>query len=636
MTTYDYNTGKALAPGQAQSVYNIQTGQKIGTNTYSPAATSAQANTAPIQSGPVPTVKAPSPAKVYPVITAQAAQKDYQDKLDTYKSLVAQISQQKTLVAQQAAQKAADDAKAQADAAQQKLQQQQIGIQQQQADTQKTEADTKAKALAGINADTSTHNISQAPQTSQAPQPPQANLESAPQDTSYQDIQSAISGKFGSLSDIQDQRDQLTQSSLSALDSLMKGTIPLSSSQQTLISSLQQQLVQNENDQKQANASYTGAVTEAAMRSGGEYTPEQTAGSIHAAISLGVQKIQNLDNSAAQTIAQLEQGFQKDNFDIINQQYSILSKQLDDKASAVSNLYDTVISNIKDQRDFQAAQAKTSFDESMQSANLTLAQKKQAFDQAMQSKQFNEQVRKDNADLYNQAVSRALTEFEDGIPSGSTYDQKSGTFVTPDGQPVEFNPQNVPGFTTLPNGSGVTDLANVPDKMQAGVQAAAQKSGMVVIPKENSAAVTSLNSIQQTFTKAQQDFQAYKSGNKDAYNSYVNDYNQIQAQIKADPKLGGLSGVSLPNPNGFLARTGTALFGTRPQDSGKFNDFQTALNSTYSNLIPNYQAPQFGQTFKSASELQSWAQQNNQTQTLLSLHNKGYSDDQIIQIINGN
>lgn len=41
MVTYDYNTGKPLAPGQAQSVYNIQTGQKIGTNTYSPASIAA-------------------------------------------------------------------------------------------------------------------------------------------------------------------------------------------------------------------------------------------------------------------------------------------------------------------------------------------------------------------------------------------------------------------------------------------------------------------------------------------------------------------------------------------------------------------------------------------------------------------
>ncbi len=36
MVTYDYNTGKPLAPGQAQSVYNTQTGQKIGDPIASP------------------------------------------------------------------------------------------------------------------------------------------------------------------------------------------------------------------------------------------------------------------------------------------------------------------------------------------------------------------------------------------------------------------------------------------------------------------------------------------------------------------------------------------------------------------------------------------------------------------------
>ena len=35
MTVYDYNTGKPLEEGQEQSVFNIKTGQKIGTDTYS-------------------------------------------------------------------------------------------------------------------------------------------------------------------------------------------------------------------------------------------------------------------------------------------------------------------------------------------------------------------------------------------------------------------------------------------------------------------------------------------------------------------------------------------------------------------------------------------------------------------------
>lgn len=41
-TTYDYNTGKPLAPGQAQSTYNTQTGQKIGTPTGSTSVTQGQ------------------------------------------------------------------------------------------------------------------------------------------------------------------------------------------------------------------------------------------------------------------------------------------------------------------------------------------------------------------------------------------------------------------------------------------------------------------------------------------------------------------------------------------------------------------------------------------------------------------
>lgn len=41
MVTYNYNTGKPLAKGEAQATYNTKTGQKIGTDTYSPASIAA-------------------------------------------------------------------------------------------------------------------------------------------------------------------------------------------------------------------------------------------------------------------------------------------------------------------------------------------------------------------------------------------------------------------------------------------------------------------------------------------------------------------------------------------------------------------------------------------------------------------
>lgn len=284
-----------------------------------------------------------------PVVTAADAEKDYQAKLANYNQLKDSIQQQGSLLAQQAAQRAADQAQKDLQTSEANLKQQGVDIQKQQADTAAKDTDLKRAALSMSDSTSVTGNTYQPPQTAPITTPvPQTNT-----DTLNQGLDQAVSTKIGGLQDIQDQRDSITAQSNQALQSLLQGTIPLSPPQTALISSLQNQLTQNENDQKQANTAYTGAVTEAGFRSGGEYTPEQYAGQIHAAVSLGVSKIQNLDNSAAQTMANLEQSFQKDNFDIINKQFDNLSKTLDDKATALQDMYKTVTDSLKDQRDFQ-------------------------------------------------------------------------------------------------------------------------------------------------------------------------------------------------------------------------------------------------------------------------------------------
>jgi hypothetical protein len=70
MATYDYNTGKELLPGQAQSSFNSQTGQPIG-----PITSASLAPTAPIQLPPAPTLTDPTPhiANGMAVIGANAA-----------------------------------------------------------------------------------------------------------------------------------------------------------------------------------------------------------------------------------------------------------------------------------------------------------------------------------------------------------------------------------------------------------------------------------------------------------------------------------------------------------------------------------------------------------------------------------
>lgn len=180
---------------------------------------------------------------------------------------------------------------------------------------------------------------------------PQTNVEAI-----NTNLQGIAEEKAGALGQIQDTRDQLADKVNKQLNSVLKGTFPLTGPQQSLITSLQSQLAQNREDQKLANKSFEGATAQAGFRSGGEYTPEQYAGQIANAVSVGVAKIQALDNAAAQTIAELEDGWRKDNFDMINDNYATLEKQLDDKATSIKDMFDTVSKTLTDQRDQQVKQ----------------------------------------------------------------------------------------------------------------------------------------------------------------------------------------------------------------------------------------------------------------------------------------
>lgn len=288
-----------------------------------------------------------------PVITAQAAQADAAQKFTTFQNLQSQVKNQQSVLAQQAAQKAADDANKQYQDAQTKVQQTQLQQKQQEIDA-KNQALGLASGPVSSNTTTPDTGISSNPSAPNAPQTSPSPQSSA--DTANQGIQTATNQYAQGLNNIQTQKDQLTDQILGQIQSLASGTIPLSAPQQALLNSLQSQLQQNVQEQTVANQSYVGSVQEAQFRSGGEYTPEQMSGNIQNAVSVGVAKIQALDNSAAVTMANLEQQFQTQNYDEINKSYDLLSKQLDDKATALTDTYKAVTSALQDQRDFQYKQ----------------------------------------------------------------------------------------------------------------------------------------------------------------------------------------------------------------------------------------------------------------------------------------
>lgn len=309
---------------------------------------------AALPSSGVPSTKAAGPAATAPVITSAGAQADLAQKQASFNAVQAANAQQAQKMAQQ---KLTAQQQAQVDAA---YAQQQKNVDVQNSQKQQ-EIDAKNSAL-GISSpsqqkqaqnygdpvlDESGSQVGTAMFDSKTGQPlPQ----SASQKT-QSGLNSATSDYMSGQKQIQDQKDVLATQMTTQLDSLLAGTIPLTQPQQALISSIQAQLAQQKAEQEVANRSYTGSVAQAGFRAGGEYTPSQYAGEIANAVSYGVAKISALDNAAAKTIADLEQGFQKQNFEIINDKYDVLSKQLDDKSDSIKDMYDTVTNSLKDQRD---------------------------------------------------------------------------------------------------------------------------------------------------------------------------------------------------------------------------------------------------------------------------------------------
>jgi len=340
-----------------------------------------------------------------PVVNSNNAQADYMAKMNSYNALSQQIAQQGAAKASQALLDQQTAAQQQLQASETNLKQQGIDIQKTQAEAQRQEAQAKADAAKAIGSPTDTTTPTATPTGTQptgatptgvTPTGAQPTGQPAPAN----DQQTALNTEQAQQQQIQQQKDSVAGQSISLLQSLIQGTIPLTGPQQSLITSLQSQLKQNEDMQTQANNAYTGSVTQAAFRGGGEYTPAQMAGTIQNAVSVGVARIQQLDNSAAKTIAELEQSFQKDNYDIINKQYDILTKQLDDKAKAIKDTYDETTKLIQDERDYQQKvekdardfayqQQQDEFNNNLNSNKFTWQQKQDMIDNALKSGQLS-------------------------------------------------------------------------------------------------------------------------------------------------------------------------------------------------------------------------------------------------------
>lgn len=297
---------------------------------------------------PAPVTPPGGPSTSAPVATSSAAQADYAAKQSSFADMqaanAAQASQvqQKQMADAQAKQVADTAAQAQAN----------INTQ----NHQKQQEITAKNAALGVAVPNYGDKVAGSDQTAKfnpntgAPLTPPAPTAA---DKTASDLASSATTYAQGKSDLMTAEDSLVASTKTQLDSIANGTFPLNVFQQGLINSVNAQLASSVQSQTVANAAYTGAATESGFRQGGEYTPVQYAGQIANAVSYGIAKIQELDGKAAATIADLQDKFNTQNYDMVTKSYDLLQKQLDGKSSALKDMYDTVTSTLKDARDQQ-------------------------------------------------------------------------------------------------------------------------------------------------------------------------------------------------------------------------------------------------------------------------------------------
>ncbi len=336
-----------------------------------------------------------------PVITSSNAKDDLASKQAAFSNMQAQNALQAAKISQQNALAAND--KAEADKQAQEQKNIQAGIDQKNAEIAAKNAalgvgqpspNTNAPTTpVGAENGTSTPATT-APGTTSTPPPASSPISSLNQQNApiQNGINDATSNYLGASQDIQAQKDQVSSQMSNQLTSLLNGTFPLSGPQQAQITSIQSKLAQNEASQQVANQAYVGQVTEQAIRAGSEYVNGQMQGMVANAISYGTAKVQALDDAATSTISTLEQSFQKDNYDLLNKNYDILTKQLDDKANALKDTYDTVTKQLATQQaynmdlaKFAQTQDQNAFDNAFKTEQQIFAEKQGAFDDKIKS-----------------------------------------------------------------------------------------------------------------------------------------------------------------------------------------------------------------------------------------------------------
>lgn len=161
----------------------------------------------------------------------------------------------------------------------------------------------------------------------------------APEELSPEEQQ--IQDTISQQADLENEADQQYGDTIKTLDSIRKGTYPLTASEHSLLDSTKQMYMATVAAQKTANTAYEGQLTEMNASLGiSTSAPSQAIGVMTAAINSGNQKVATLDAQMASSLADLQQGFEDKAYNEVIDKWNIVSKHIDDRRTALKEMHD--------------------------------------------------------------------------------------------------------------------------------------------------------------------------------------------------------------------------------------------------------------------------------------------------------
>lgn len=297
--------------------------------------------------------------------------------------------------------------------------------------------------------------------------------------------------------------DNAASTSLTQLNQIASGTYPLSPAESSILSATMAQFQSAIQYQQQANASYTGQMTEA-MASLGIQTsaPTQAMGMINSAIGVGTQKIGDLNSQMAISLGNLQLGFQKQDFDMVQSSWDETSKYMEDRVTTLSTMQKNVQDAAAQQVSELQSATQTNISALIDTNTLDEKTKQDTIQNAFTQQQITETQRHDLASELTAQMDAAKGQYSYNPDTGQVFNTATGAFVD-NGSGAILNGTATPGNSGVPivdnntkiSSSGVpyVDGTNLTGTQAAEAQLEAAKLG---IPYLGASAASAINSIE--------------------------------------------------------------------------------------------------------------------------------------------